>query len=143
MHGCAGRKRNGKIRILRFSCAILAIIVLLLNQITGRIGVEYMNLSRKYPQECLEEAANEGLFDEVVGDSGKIVFGITDYIYDISASRDFYSRYSKNNIYAVPRQDVIETLKDEGLGAKVYEYRQTRNNSFMRSIRWRIKKTDW
>lgn len=127
---CWQEKKWKKIRILRFSCAILAIIVLLLNQITGRIGVEYMNLSRKYPQECLGEAANEGLFDEVAGDSGKIVFGITDYIYDISASRDFYSRYSKNNIYAVPRQDVIETLKDEGLGAKVYEIPADREQQF-------------
>ena len=136
-------KEMEKIRILSFSCAILAIIVLLLNQITGRIGVEYINLSRKYPQECLEEAANEGLFDEVVGDSGKIVFGITDYIYDISASRDFYSRYSKNNIYAVPRQDVIETLKDEGLGAKVYEIPADKEQQFYAVYTVADQKTDW
>lgn len=116
------RQKHWKVtKIIRAGCLFIAIVILLLNQITGRISVEKMNQSRKYPQECLEAAADAGMFDEVIDDSEKIVFGVTDYIYDISSSRDFYSRYAKANIYAMPRQDVIGVMKNTGLSTDGYE----------------------
>lgn len=111
-----------KVVVFRWGCLSIAVIILLLNQVTGRLGVEYMNETRKYPQENIEMAAKAGLFDSVEGDNNKVVFGTTSYIYDLSSSRDFYSRFSEANIYADTRQEVVENL---GVRDNVHYYAVT------------------
>lgn len=98
--------------IIRFAGLGVAVIIILFNQVSGRIGVEYMNRYRKYPQENITEAAKVGFFDELQDNETRMLFGTTSYIYDLSASRDFYSRFTQSNIYAIPRQDIVNLAKE-------------------------------
>ena len=106
---CKGKKLEA---MIRYICLGIAVVIILLNQISGRIRVEYMNQYRKYPQENIALAAKYGFFDEFQNDEHKVLFGTTAYIYDQSASRDFYSRFTQSNIYATPRQDIVNLAKE-------------------------------
>lgn len=104
-------------RLLSVTCGILAAVIMLFSHVTGREAVEYMNSYRKYPQENVANAAKAGLFDDIVNNEDKVVFGTTSYIYDISTSRQFYSKFARANIYAVTRQNFYETVTDSETGA--------------------------
>lgn len=115
---CKGKKLEA---VIRYVCLGIAVVIILLNQISGRIRVEYMNQYRKYPQENIALAAKEGLFDEFQNNEDKVLFGTTAYIYDQSSSRGFYSRFTQSNIYATPRQDVVNLVKENCNGENICE----------------------
>lgn len=94
-------------KVMEYGCLCMVVIILLLNQTSGRAGVEYMNGFRKYPQENLASAAEAGFFDDIEGAESKVVFGTTAYIYDSSCTGEFYSKFTKSHIYAVPRRDLV------------------------------------
>lgn len=98
-------------RIL-LSCifGVLAGMLLLLNQVTSREAVEYMNGFRKYPQENIAYAAEAGFFEELESNPDKVIVGTTAYIYDTSSSREFYSKFTKSDIRAIPRQELLNQL---------------------------------
>ncbi len=98
---------------------ILAII-LLLDQVTAREILEYMNGYRKYPQENIACASREGFFDAFEDREDMVLVGTTHYIYDAGDCRSFYSKLAGRNLYA---EDLItygehmrsETLEDPAM----------------------------
>lgn len=94
-------------QIISGGCICAAGIIIILNLVSGRAGVEYMNRFRKYPQENITAAANAGFFDEITGDDTKILFGTTSYIYDQSCSGEFYSKLTSSYIHAIPRNEMV------------------------------------
>lgn len=103
------RRKQGRI-ILSCICGVLAGVILLLNQVTSREAVEYMNRFRKYPQENIAYAAEAGFFEELESNPDKVIVGTTAYIYDTSSSREFYSKFTKTDIRAIPRQELLNQL---------------------------------
>lgn len=106
------RKTWGK-QLLLWGCPGIAIVIIVLNLISGRTGIEYMNRYRKYPQENITAAAEAGYFDEIAGDSSRILFGTTAYIYDQSCTGEFYSKLTNSHIYAVTRQEMVNWCIDK------------------------------
>ena len=110
LYGLILKKCKGKNSsvVIRYGCLSLAIVIILINQISGRVIVEYMNQYRKYPQENIAAAARDGLFDELKGNENTRLFGTTSYLYDVNSSRSFYTRFTKSNMFAAPRQDIVD-----------------------------------
>lgn len=95
------------IKTIQYNGLVIAIIILILNQVSGRAGVEYMNGFRRYPQENIEKAAEAGFFEEIAEDDSKILFGTTSYIYDNNCTNEFYSKLTKSRIMAIPRDELV------------------------------------
>lgn len=100
------RSRKFK-QIFYSSCVVVVLVILLLNQISGRAAVEYMNGFRKYPQENLTAAAEAGFFEAVSNQENQVLFGTTAYIYDEYSPQEFYSRLTASRIDAIPRTEMM------------------------------------
>lgn len=83
-------------------------LVMLMNQISGRAAVEYMNGFRKYPQENVTRAGEAGFFDEVANQDKQVLVGTTAYIYDTNDPREFYSKFTMSHIEAVSREELLD-----------------------------------
>lgn len=108
-------------QVFSWGCVCAAVIVIFLNLVSGRAGVEYMNRFRKYPQENITAAAKAGFFDDIAGDSAKILFGTTAYIYDQSCAGEFYSKLTDSHIYAITRNELVNQCVEEYGGLDIYE----------------------
>ena len=104
-------------------CGILSAIIIVVSQVTAREAVEFMNGFRKYPQDNIAAAADIGFFDEFENQDNKILTGMTSYIYDISSSRQFYTKYIRKNVYAIPRQDFIGMMTEDNSSIPHWESR--------------------
>lgn len=101
--------------ILACLCCGMSIIILLLNQASGRAGVRFMNGFRKYPQENIMYASEAGMFDSFEKREDMVLVGTTSYIYDNNSCRHFYMKFIKKNLYAVTRQEFLTAvLNTEG-----------------------------
>lgn len=110
-------RRERSRRVFGWICGIMAVVIMLLNQVTARETLEYMNGYRKYPQENITYAAETGIFDELDGQSDRIIIGTTAYIYDVNSCRQFYSKFIQKNIYAMTRGDLQALVLGEDSAA--------------------------
>lgn len=94
-------------QVLSWGFSGVAVVLILLNLISGRTGVEYMNGFRRYPQENITAAASAGFFEDVAGDDSRILFGTTAYIYDQSCTGEFYSKLTASRIHGVTRDELV------------------------------------
>lgn len=117
-------------QVISWGCVCAAVIVILLNLVSGRAGVEYMNRFRKYPQENITAAAQAGFFDDIAEDSTKILFGTTAYIYDQSCTGEFYSKLTDSHIYAITRNELVNQCVEEYGILDVYEVREWQEQEY-------------
>lgn len=94
-------------QVVSWTCVGVAVVVILLNQISGRAAVGYMNGYRRYPQENITAAAEVGLFDDISNQEDQVLFGTTAYIYDSSNPYEFYSKLTASYVNAIPRGELI------------------------------------
>jgi len=95
-------------------CGIISVVILLISQVEGREAVEFMNGFRKYPQDNIAHASEAGIFDDLIDREDRVIVGTTCYIYDMSSSRQFYTKFAKKNLYARERQSYIDMVLGEG-----------------------------
>lgn len=107
--GKAGWKR----KLLEAGGLAAGVLLLILNISSARAGVEYMNQTKRYPQEMIKSAADAGFFDIVEDDKTKYVFGANGYIHDSQNSMEFYSKLTGMRIYACTDAEVLANSKGE------------------------------
>ncbi len=117
-------------QVLSWGCVCAAVIIILLNLVSGRAGVEYMNRFRKYPQENITAAAKAGFFDDIAEDGTKILFGTTAYIYDQSCTGEFYSKLTDSHIYAITRNELVNQCVENYGILDVYEIRDWQEQEY-------------
>ncbi|MBQ8148548.1 MAG: hypothetical protein IJ040_07155 [Lachnospiraceae bacterium] len=111
-------------------CVALATCIIILNLVSGRAGVEYMNGFRKYPQDTITNAAEAGFFDEIENRDDRIVFGTTTYIYDNNNVSAFYSKFARRRILASTREDVASLCMQQLGVLDVYDMRQYQEKEY-------------
>lgn len=107
--GRTGWKR----KLMEAGGLVAGMVLLILNISSARAGVEYMNQTKRYPQETIESAADAGFFDIVADDKTKYVFGANGYIHDSQNSMEFYSKLAGRRIYACTDVEVLANNKGE------------------------------
>lgn len=129
-------------RILSMICGGIACVIIVLSQISGRDAVEFMNGFRKYPQDNIAYASDAGFFDEFHDQGEKYLIGTTCYIYDTSASRQFYTKFSKRNLFAEERQIFISKILNGELEVPYTEIPTENGLDDDRIRRYDMTKTD-
>ncbi len=103
----SSRLTGWKRKLFGIVCLIAAGLILTINMASARAGVEYMNQTKRYPQENIEAAAANGFFDTIAEDDRKYVFGANGYIHDAHNSAEFYSKLAGMHIYACTDAEVL------------------------------------
>lgn len=123
-------KKQWLLHTMQYGGLVIGILIIILNQLSGRAGVEYMNGFRKYPQENIEAAAAAGFFQDVSDDDSTILFGTTSYIYDNSCTNEFYSKLTKSRIMAMPRNELVNQCIQQFGIQEIYDMTMWQDKSF-------------